>query len=49
MDILAPASSWRDPAPGFNDVFFPGEPEHRLGAQRRREGIPYAEAKADVC
>ncbi|CAN5723675.1 Ldh family oxidoreductase [soil metagenome] len=32
------------PAPGFNEVLVPGEPELRARAQREREGIPIAEA-----
>ncbi|EYE93893.1 Ldh family oxidoreductase [Aspergillus ruber CBS 135680] len=48
MDVLAQRVHGVTPAPGFNEVLFPGEPEHRLGAQRRREGIPYAEAERQM-
>lgn len=33
------------PAPGFNEVLFPGEPEYRLSQIRKSEGIPYADAE----
>ncbi|GCB25438.1 L-sulfolactate dehydrogenase [Aspergillus awamori] len=45
MDILAQRVHGVSPAPGFSEVLFPGEPEHRLGLQRRAEGIPYTEAE----
>ncbi|GFF54733.1 L-sulfolactate dehydrogenase [Aspergillus lentulus] len=45
MDILAQRVHQVPPAPGFNEVLFPGEPEHRMSIQRRKEGIPYAEAE----
>lgn len=48
MDVLAQRIHGVTPASGFNEVLFPGEPEHRLGAQRRREGIPYAEAERQM-
>ncbi|KAI2974111.1 hypothetical protein CBS147323_1500 [Aspergillus niger] len=44
-DILAQRVHGVSPAPGFSEVLFPGEPEHRLGLQRRAEGIPYTEAE----
>jgi LDH2 family malate/lactate/ureidoglycolate dehydrogenase len=45
MDTLVQRVHGVAPAPGFSEVLFPGEPEHRLGLQRRREGIPYADAE----
>jgi LDH2 family malate/lactate/ureidoglycolate dehydrogenase len=36
------------PAPGFDKVISPGEPEHRLGVQRRKEGIPYADGEKNM-
>lgn len=40
MDTSAKRVHGVIPAPGFDEVRFPGEPEHGLGAQRRKEGIP---------
>lgn len=48
MDTLVQRVHNVTPAPGFNEVLFPGEPEHRLGVQRRREGIPYADAEKQM-
>ncbi|BCR92396.1 Ldh family oxidoreductase [Aspergillus chevalieri] len=48
MDVLAQRVHGMTPAPGFNEVLFPGEPEHRLCVQRRKEGIPYAEAEREM-
>lgn len=48
MDTLVQRVHGVTPAPGFNEVLFPGEPEHRLGTQRRREGIPYADAEKQM-
>lgn len=48
MDTLVQRVHNVTPAPGFSEVLFPGEPEHRLGIQRRREGIPYAEAEKQL-
>ncbi|KAL4914785.1 Malate/L-lactate dehydrogenase [Aspergillus aurantiobrunneus] len=45
MDILVQRVHGVTPAPGFVEVLFPGEPEHRLGEQRRQQGIPYAAAE----
>ncbi|KAL4733194.1 Malate/L-lactate dehydrogenase [Aspergillus similis] len=45
MDTLVQRVHAVAPAPGFSEVLFPGEPEHRLSLQRRREGIPYADAE----
>jgi LDH2 family malate/lactate/ureidoglycolate dehydrogenase len=35
-------------APGFKEVLFPGEPEHRLAEMRTTEGIPYADAEKRI-
>ncbi|KAE8415319.1 Malate/L-lactate dehydrogenase [Aspergillus pseudocaelatus] len=48
MDTLVQRVHGVTPAPGFNEVLFPGEPEHRLGVQRRQEGIPYADAEKQM-
>ncbi|CAG7972013.1 unnamed protein product [Penicillium salamii] len=48
MDTLVQRVHGITPAPGFNEVLFPGEPEHRLGLQRRKEGIPYADAERQM-
>jgi LDH2 family malate/lactate/ureidoglycolate dehydrogenase len=48
MDTLVKRVHSATPAPGFDEVLFPGEPEHRLGVQRHREGIPYAEAEKEM-
>ncbi|KAJ6012647.1 malate dehydrogenase [Penicillium canescens] len=48
MDTLAQRVHGVTPAPGFNEVLFPGEPEHRLGTQRRKEGIPYADVERQM-
>lgn len=32
------------PAPGFDEVLLPGEPEHRMAERRQAEGIPVDEA-----
>lgn len=48
MDVLAQRVHGVTPAPGFNEVLFPGEPEHRLGVQRHREWIPYADAERQM-
>lgn len=48
MDTLVQRVHGFTPAPGFNEVLFPGEPEHRLGTQRCREGIPYADAEKQM-
>ncbi|KAL4972761.1 Malate/L-lactate dehydrogenase [Aspergillus desertorum] len=45
MDTLVQRAHGVAPAPGFSEVLFPGEPEHRLGLQRRKEGIPYADSE----
>jgi LDH2 family malate/lactate/ureidoglycolate dehydrogenase len=45
MDTLVQRVHGVIPAPGFSEVLFPGEPEQRLCLQRRREGIPYADAE----
>jgi uncharacterized oxidoreductase len=31
------------PAPGFEEVLVPGEPEHRMRQQRLQDGVPVAE------
>jgi LDH2 family malate/lactate/ureidoglycolate dehydrogenase len=48
MDILVQRVHGVAPAPGFSEVLFPGEPEHRLGLQRRKEGILYADAEKKI-
>lgn len=48
MDTLVRRVHGVTPAPGFTEVLFPGEPEHRLGTQRRKEGIPYADAEKQM-
>ncbi|KAL2789213.1 Malate/L-lactate dehydrogenase [Aspergillus keveii] len=45
MDTLVQRVHGVAPAPGFEEVLFPGEPEYRLEEQRRKEGIPFAEAE----
>lgn len=45
MDTLAKRVHGVAPAAGFEEVLFPGEPEHRLAEQRSKEGIPFAEAE----
>lgn len=45
MDTLAQRVHGVTPAPGFKEVLFPGEPEHRLSQTRKAEGIPYADAE----
>lgn len=45
MDTLVQRVHAVSPAPGFNEVLFPGEPEYRLSQARSKEGIPYAEAE----
>lgn len=45
MDVLVQRVHAVVPAPGFKEVLFPGEPEHRLSETRRVEGIPYADAE----
>ncbi|KAI9927132.1 hypothetical protein ASPWEDRAFT_177593 [Aspergillus wentii DTO 134E9] len=45
MDTLVQRVHGVTPAPGFSKVLFPGEPEYRLGIQRQKEGIPYADAE----
>ena len=38
------------PAPGFDEVMIPGEPEARMRARREHEGIPIADDTwAAVC
>ncbi|KAL4894015.1 Malate/L-lactate dehydrogenase [Aspergillus ambiguus] len=48
MDALVKRVHGVTPAPGFDEVLFPGEPEHRLERQRRQEGIPYADAEKQM-
>lgn len=48
MDTLVQRVHAVTPADGFKEVLFPGEPEHRLSLQRKREGIPYADAERDM-
>jgi LDH2 family malate/lactate/ureidoglycolate dehydrogenase len=45
MDILVQRVHGVAPAPGFNEVLFPGEPEHRLSKQRQEQGVPFADAE----
>ena len=42
-DALAAAVKAAKPAPGFDEVLLPGEPESRTAAQRRANGIPLDE------
>lgn len=44
MDTLVQRVHGVDPAHGFSEVMFPGEPEHRI-AEERKKGIPYADAE----
>lgn len=48
MDVLVQRVHAVTPALGFKEVLFPGEPEHRLSLQRKKEGIPYADAEKDM-
>ncbi|KAF2014987.1 putative malate dehydrogenase [Aaosphaeria arxii CBS 175.79] len=48
MDTLAQRVHGIAPAPGFKEVLFPGEPEHRLSETRKAEGIPYADAEKEM-
>lgn len=45
MDTLAQRVHSNSPAPGFDKVLFPGEPEYRLSEKRGVEGIPFADAE----
>lgn len=45
MDTLVQRVHGVTPAEGFSEVLFPGEPEHRLAAERERAGLPFAEAE----
>lgn len=45
MDTLVQRVHGIAPAPGFKEVLFPGEPEHRMSVARQAEGIPYADAE----
>ncbi|KAH8891490.1 putative malate dehydrogenase [Thozetella sp. PMI_491] len=45
MDTLVQRVHGVTPAEGFSEVLFPGEPEYRLDLQRRREGLPFADAE----
>lgn len=45
MDTLAQRVHGNAPAPGFEKVLFPGEPEYRLSEVRSKEGIPFADAE----
>lgn len=44
MDALAAEARGTAPAPGFDAVLVPGEPEERTSAARGADGIPLAEA-----
>lgn len=45
MDTLVQRVHAVTPSEGFEEVLFPGEPEHRLALERGRQGIPYADAE----
>ncbi|KAF2135833.1 uncharacterized protein K452DRAFT_354227 [Aplosporella prunicola CBS 121167] len=45
MDVLVQRVHAVPPAPGFDQVMFPGEPEHKLLQKRSSEGIPFADAE----
>ncbi|KAF2972628.1 hypothetical protein GQX73_g887 [Xylaria multiplex] len=45
MDTLVQRVHGVTPAEGFKEVLFPGEPEYRLDIQRRRQGLPFADAE----
>ena len=45
MDTLVQRVHGVTPAEGFSEVLFPGEPEHRLAAERERKGLPFAEVE----
>lgn len=45
MDTLVQRVHNVSPAPGFEEVLFPEEPEWRLSQRRTSEGIPYAQAE----
>jgi len=45
MDTLVQRVHGVQPADGFSEVLFPGEPEHRIALDRMSKGIPYAEAE----
>jgi LDH2 family malate/lactate/ureidoglycolate dehydrogenase len=44
MQSLVELAHSTKPAPGFDGVLVPGEPEERIREQRLREGIPLADA-----
>lgn len=48
IDTLVQRVHGVSPAPGFSEVLFPGEPEHRLSQERNRQGIPFAEAEKSM-
>ncbi|GME24506.1 Malate/L-lactate dehydrogenase [Neofusicoccum parvum] len=48
MDTLAQRVHAVPAAPGFEEVLFPGEPEHRLSQQRSSQGIPFVNAEIDM-
>lgn len=48
IDTLVQRVHGVSPAPGFNEVLFPGEPEHRLSQERNKQGIPFAEAEKSM-
>lgn len=45
MDTLVQRVHGVTPAEGFKEVLFPGEPEHRMAAERSVKGLPFAEAE----
>ncbi|KAM5350405.1 hypothetical protein ACJ41O_006910 [Fusarium nematophilum] len=45
MDTLVQRVHDVTPASGFDEVLFPGEPEHRLAIKRREQGLPFADAE----
>jgi LDH2 family malate/lactate/ureidoglycolate dehydrogenase len=43
VDRLAGQLKATPPAPGFDEVLLPGEPEERAEARHRRDGVPIPE------
>ncbi|EKG14431.1 Malate/L-lactate dehydrogenase [Macrophomina phaseolina MS6] len=48
MDTLAQRVHAVAPAEGFEEVLFPGEPEHRLALERQSAGLPFADAEREI-
>ncbi|WYZ43985.1 hypothetical protein EsH8_VII_000421 [Colletotrichum jinshuiense] len=45
MDTLVQRVHGVQPAAGFKEVLFPGEPEYRLAKEREVQGLPFADAE----